>query len=162
MTSVGQLWLNVLATVELISEGFDLPAMDGVFLGRPTWSLGLFRQQVGRVLRLYQGKRRAWIYDHVGNIRRHGFPDDPIAWELTKTKMRGNSSAQGPPIRTCRKCFAMFMAAKLLCPYCGAIVELKERKLERIKSEMREVKRDPEQLHLGFVKTLTELRRMMG
>jgi DNA repair protein RadD len=155
--------LLVLATVDLISEGFDLPAMDAVFLGRPTASLGLYRQQVGRVLRTYQGKETAWIYDHVGNVRRHGFPDMPIQWELTRNKMRmAGNAIQGPPLRTCRQCFAVFLAGRARCPHCGAVPEVKDRKIERIESEMREIVRDPEQLRLGFARTVEELRRMMG
>lgn len=152
--------LCVLTTVDLISEGFDLPAMDGVFLGRPTWSLGLYRQQVGRVLRTYPGKKTAWIYDHSGNIRRHGLPDAPVEWELTTSKLR--KKTEEPPMRTCRACYAIFLAGRRQCPYCGAECESKERKLVRVKSEMREIKRDPEQLNLGFVRSLAELRRMMG
>ena len=153
----------VLVTVDLISEGFDLPAMDAVFLGRPTASLGLYRQQVGRVLRTYQGKEFAWIYDHVGNIARHGLPDAPIAWELTRNKMRlAGNAAQDPPARTCRTCYAVFSAGCKACPYCGAVPEVKERKLERIESEMKMIEREPEQLRLGFARTIGELRRAMG
>lgn len=155
----------ILTTVDLISEGFDLPAMEGVFLGRPTASLGLYRQQVGRVLRTHPGKECAWIYDHVGNIERHGLPDADIPWVLTRDRIRFAGDAyRPPPARRCKGCFAMYPAGRAACPYCGMAYVGEEREYERVESEMRQIQamRDPEQLRLGFARTLGEVRRMMG
>ena len=74
--------INVLASCDLISEGFDVPGIVGAILLRPTWSLALYLQQVGRALRTAPGKDRAIILDHVGNHLRHGLPDDPRDWSL--------------------------------------------------------------------------------
>jgi DNA repair protein RadD len=68
----------VLSSVGVLSEGFDLPAVEVVLLLRPTDSKGLFLQQVGRGLRCAEGKRRCIVLDEVGNSYRHGPIDGPL------------------------------------------------------------------------------------
>jgi DNA repair protein RadD len=63
--------LRILASCELLSEGFDVPAASAAILLRPTQSLGLHLQQVGRVLRPKPNGSRAVVLDHVGNVGRH-------------------------------------------------------------------------------------------
>jgi len=72
--------IQVLSNVELFTEGFDVPAIEAVSLLRPTQSLGLYLQMVGRALR--PSDEKAVIFDHSGNIARHGLPDDERAWSL--------------------------------------------------------------------------------
>ena len=95
--------LNVLTSCELISEGVDVPAVAGAILLRPTKSLTMFLQQVGRALRPKPDGGRAVILDHVGNCHRHGLPDAPRGWSLEGRKKR----AAGPGVRTCETCFAV-------------------------------------------------------
>jgi superfamily II DNA or RNA helicase len=76
--------LQVLVTVDVVSEGFDCPGAAVAILLRPTQSEGLYLQQVGRVLRPAPGKAAAIILDHVGNVHRHGFPDDHRDWTLAR------------------------------------------------------------------------------
>lgn len=76
---------RVLTSVELFGEGVDVPAMEAAILLRPTKSLCLYLQQVGRALRPYEGKT-AIILDHVGNHERHGLPDDDREWSLDSKK----------------------------------------------------------------------------
>ena len=72
--------ITVLLSVDLISEGFDVPACDCVLLLRPTQSLGLHLQQVGRALR--PSDQHAVILDAARNSERHGMPDDSRQWSL--------------------------------------------------------------------------------
>ncbi|HSN96705.1 MAG TPA: DUF3427 domain-containing protein, partial [Candidatus Nanopelagicales bacterium] len=62
--------VNVLFTVDLYNEGVDIPEVDTLLLLRPTESATLFLQQIGRGLRLSQGKERALILDFIGQARR--------------------------------------------------------------------------------------------
>lgn len=78
--------LKVLSSCELISEGFDAPAVQGGLLLRPTQSFALHRQQIGRVLRPKPDGSPAIIVDHVKNVYRHGLPDDPHEWSLDSEK----------------------------------------------------------------------------
>jgi superfamily II DNA or RNA helicase len=56
----------VLVTVDLFNEGVDLPVVDTILLLRPTQSAVLFQQQIGRGLRLSNGKESCLILDFVG------------------------------------------------------------------------------------------------
>ena len=78
--SAGELW--VLSNCELFTEGFDLPALEAVQLARPTKSLSLYLQMVGRVLRTAPGKEQALILDHTKNYLIHGLPTRPRLWSL--------------------------------------------------------------------------------
>jgi superfamily II DNA or RNA helicase len=94
--------LRVLTSCEIISEGFDAPAVGGAILLRPTQSFALFRQQVGRCLRPKTDGSAAVILDHVGNVMRHGLPDAPHAWSLD-AKKRTPAERQKAAVR-CRVC----------------------------------------------------------
>jgi DNA repair protein RadD len=131
---------RVLVTVDVVSEGFDVPAASCAILLRPTQSLGLYLQQVGRVLRPAPGKDAAIILDHVGNVLRHGFPDDPRDWSLDD-RMRRTRGTPAPSVRTCPECFAAFKPQPI-CPVCGAqCTPIKSRKIQQIAGELQELKR---------------------
>lgn len=61
--------LEVIFTVDLFNEGVDIPAVDTLLFVRPTESLTVFTQQVGRGLRLHDGKQVCHIIDLIGNYR---------------------------------------------------------------------------------------------
>ncbi len=107
IASIGDGRLNVLTSCDLISEGTDIPAVAGAVLLRPTKSLGVYLQQVGRVLRPKADGSRAVIVDHVGNVHRHGLPDTPREWTLASRSKK----AAAPDMRTCKACFQVFRVA---------------------------------------------------
>jgi superfamily II DNA or RNA helicase len=74
--------VEVLASCELISEGLDVPTVAAVILLRPTASLVLYRQQIGRGMRPAPGKDALIVLDHVGNISAHGHPETEPVWTL--------------------------------------------------------------------------------
>lgn len=59
--------IDVIFSVDLFSEGVDLPAIDTILMLRPTESRILFLQQLGRGLRHADGKERLVILDFIGN-----------------------------------------------------------------------------------------------
>jgi superfamily II DNA or RNA helicase len=61
--------LCALVTCDLYNEGVDLPSVDTLLLLRPTQSPVLFQQQIGRGLRLYEGKQSCLVLDFVGRYR---------------------------------------------------------------------------------------------
>ncbi len=61
---------RVLASVNVLTEGFDVPAVSCVLMARPTRLPGVYTQCVGRALRLHPGKTDALILDVVGVSRR--------------------------------------------------------------------------------------------
>jgi len=154
--------LQLLVTVDVVSEGFDVPAASCAILLRPTASLGLYLQQVGRVLRPAPGKPHAVILDHVGNVHRHGFPDDPRDWSLDDRLRtgRGGNGHPAPSVRTCTTCFAAFKPAPV-CPCCGAhCAPEPKRAMRQVDGELQELKRVNAQLRASERKrarTLPEL-----
>lgn len=118
--------LEILVNVDLFGEGFDVPAVEVVIMGRPTESFGLYLQQFGRALRIFAGKSYGIIIDHVGNWLRHGLPDAARMWSL-EADIRGTPRGQRDPdvipLRRCSSCFSAYEAITLTCPYCGHVEE---------------------------------------
>jgi SOS-response transcriptional repressor LexA len=69
--------LQVIFSVDLFSEGVDLPSIDTVLMLRPTESKVLFLQQLGRGLRCFEGKEKLVVLDFIGN--HHSFLHKPQA-----------------------------------------------------------------------------------
>ena len=111
--------IEQIVAVDIISEGFDLPAIEVASMARPTQSLGLFMQQFGRTLRPMPGKSEALIIDHVGNILRHGPPDRPRAWSLDRRDKRAKSASDAVKPRVCVQCYQPYERIYRECPYCG-------------------------------------------
>lgn len=131
---------RVMVSCELVSEGFDVPACDAAILLRPTWSLGLFLQQIGRALRPKPNGGPAYVLDHVGNCTRHGFAETPRAWNLEGKKARQKTEAL-VEAKQCSVCFAMFAGSE--CPQCGSSPIPKPRSLDEQEGTL--VKLTPEQ-----------------
>lgn len=100
--------LLVLSSVGVLTEGFDAPVAEVCIIARPTKSLSLHLQMIGRVLRPSPGtgKSRALIHDHSGNLMRHGFPDDERDYALTATPKSVTAR------HTCPTCLAIFPGLK--------------------------------------------------
>ena len=79
--------LCALVTVDLYNEGIDLPQVDTLLLLRPTQSPVLFQQQIGRGLRLWQGKESCLVLDFVGQ-HRADFRFDRLLSSLTGLSRR--------------------------------------------------------------------------
>ena len=62
--------VTILFVVDLFNEGVDIPRVDLVMFLRPTESMTVFVQQLGRGLRLHEGKQRLIVLDFIGNSRR--------------------------------------------------------------------------------------------
>ncbi|WP_156035964.1 DEAD/DEAH box helicase family protein [Virgibacillus halodenitrificans] len=61
--------LDIIFTVDLFNEGVDIPSVDTLLFARPTESLVVFTQQIGRGLRTFAGKNSCVIIDLIGNYR---------------------------------------------------------------------------------------------
>ena len=111
--------LDQIVAVDIISEGFDLPLIEVLSMGRPTASYSLYAQQFGRALRVAEGKGKALIIDHVGNLIRHqGPPDKPRVWSLVNRDKRSKAS-DTVPYRRCVECLTPYPADMRACPECG-------------------------------------------
>lgn len=119
MRSFSEGRVRVLCNVDLFGEGVDVPGIECAILLRPTQSLSLYLQQVGRALRPAPGKAEAIILDHAGNALRHGLPDEPRQWSLEgERKSRRQRDAEDTPVKHCPACFRVVPTATRACP-CG-------------------------------------------
>ena len=76
---------KILCNVNIFTEGFDCPDVDAVQLARPTKSLTLFLQQVGRCMRPHQNKQYGIVLDNAGLWKEHGLPKMDRNWSLHGT-----------------------------------------------------------------------------
>lgn len=154
--------IQILSNVDLFGEGFDVPSVEAIILLRPTQSLGLYLQTVGRGLRVFQGKLGCIILDHVGNCERHGLPDEERNWSLDgrENKKRGEKVAS-TSVKICPKCFAAQTAGTPSCRFCGFVYEVSPRKIEEKEGELSEVdienRRRLSKIQQGSAESLEEL-----
>lgn len=130
--------IQVLTSVDLVSEGFDLPAIQAAILLRPTYSTGLFLQQIGRALRPSPGKSRAIILDHVGNCLRHGLPDEDREWSLSPARSKRSAAGDEETplaVRQCSHCYFAYRP-QASCPKCGTETPVKIRTLKQTAGEL--------------------------
>lgn len=124
--------IHILTSVDLVTEGFDAPVLQAAIMLRPTKSAGLFIQMAGRVLRLFDGKKWAYILDHAGLSLRHGFIDDDRAWTLDgsgSSAKGGGTKEKTIATKQCPECF-MVHRPEPECPGCGHHYEIKSREIK--------------------------------
>lgn len=68
--------IKVVANVGVLTTGFDYPELDTIVLARPTMSLSLYYQMIGRAIRPHKDKPEAWIVDLCNNYHRFGRVED--------------------------------------------------------------------------------------
>lgn len=158
--------ITLLSNVKLFTEGFDVPSIECVMLTRPTKSLALYLQMVGRALRPEPNKTHAIILDQVNVCTEHGLPDDNFNWSLDdrphKQKAKQAHDDDLGPVKICENCFAANRSFNLFCENCGHKFEIKPRKqLEQVDGDLSEINKDEFRAKLkkdqGQAKTLEQL-----
>ena len=107
---------QVVSNCMVLTEGWDLPALETAVIARPTASLNLHLQMIGRIMRACEGKNGAMVLDHAGNHHVHGLVTRRIAYSLDG-KVAGESDPLG--LRRCRACLLLFSPSLDCCPDCG-------------------------------------------
>lgn len=156
--------LDGLTSCQIISEGFDLPAIEVVILMRPTKSLGLFLQQIGRGLRPSQGKNFGLVIDMVGNTITHGLPQWEQNWTLEGRPKKAKKNEVEPVlVKVCEKCFSV-QKPSLACISCGEVFKVKPRVLQENEGELQEMTKEMEEAfrlkkrsEVGKAKTIEDL-----
>jgi DNA repair protein RadD len=116
--------LEVVCNCMVLTEGFDLPDIGCIVLARPTKSMGLFRQMVGRGLRPADGKDHCLVLDHAGAVFAHGFAEDAVEWSLEpdrKARTPAHETRALQPsnrLLECSQCKAIRTAGEP-CRHCG-------------------------------------------
>ena len=66
--------IQILCACDLLNEGWDCPEIEVLFMARPTMSKVLYTQQLGRGMRLYEGKESLMVFDFVDNASQYNAP----------------------------------------------------------------------------------------
>ena len=114
--------IQIISSVDILTKGYDQPQASCLIMARPTKSLIIHIQQIGRVLRIADGKENAIILDHGGNTERHGFPTDPLPDRLDEGKKKQQSESKKKPEslpKACSSCHYVKPAGVHECPQCG-------------------------------------------
>lgn len=119
----------VLCNVDILTKGFDVPDVSCIIQARPTKSLMVHIQQIGRGLRTAPGKTECIILDHAGNHERLGFIDGDLPAFLDgRNKKFGESKereVKEPPLpKPCPSCDFLKPSGVRKCPACGLVPEL--------------------------------------
>jgi DNA repair protein RadD len=115
--------IRAVASIGVLTEGWDSPAVAACILARKPQHAGLYLQMVGRVLRPSPGKTHATLIDLCGSVHDHGPPDLDREYSLDGKGIRRTDDREA--IRQCLTCGGVFRAGPECCPLCG--VELPRR-----------------------------------
>lgn len=103
----------------VLTTGFDFPAIDLIVVLRPTASTVLWVQMLGRGTRPFQceeyKKENCLVLDFAGNTRRLGPINDPVI-----PRKKGDKSGGEAPVKLCGSCATYNHASVTHCAYCGA------------------------------------------
>lgn len=114
--------LQVLTSVQILTEGYDDPSIEVAIMARGFSSDGAWIQACGRVVRPFPGKKKATIIDLRGSVYLWGLPQDDRIYSLEGRAMRVKEG-DGEAIRQCKVCQHIFRAVEYrdaTCPGCGA------------------------------------------
>lgn len=106
--------LQVITNVGVLEEGWNCRQAKCGILARPTKSLRLYMQQVGRFLRPWNGIT-PFILDHAGNFDRHQAPHVDRVWSLDKQSERAKTAGD---FKVCPDCYAYITSHLRTCPHC--------------------------------------------
>jgi len=105
--------LRALASVNVLSVGFDAPNVDMIAMLRPTLSPIIYVQQCGRGLRISPNKKDCLVLDFAGNISTHG----PIT-KVKPPRKKGEKQGEAP-VKVCENCQEIVHLSAKVCPACN-------------------------------------------
>jgi DNA repair protein RadD len=154
---------QVVSNVGILQEGWDQPSCKCIMLARPTKSLSLYMQQVGRVMRPWHPQGLSTnpsivplVLDHAGNVDRHGMPHEDRVWSLDEKPRRKKEVSE---YHVCPSCYAYVRENP--CELCGYMKPVEERKI-RTDENVGLVERKPEDERRVFFVALVEKARSHG
>lgn len=110
---------TIVSQCNVLTEGWDLPSLEVAIIARPTASVVLHLQMLGRIMRAADGKDGALCLDHTSNSHRHGLVTDDRVWSLDDTAKARRTAPGETVVRTCPECYLIVPAGCHECPGCG-------------------------------------------
>ena len=135
---------QVLVNVGIATYGYDVPSVNCVVLARPTKSIVLHLQTIGRGMRPKPDGDYCMILDHAGNVRRLGTAEDMYRWTLDVNKTAAvnynryldkQDNTDDAYLTTCDACGHMFGRTRI-CPKCGWEKPLVARDIESVDADL--------------------------
>lgn len=123
--------IRAIASMGVLTTGFNAPAVDLLALLRPTQSTGLYIQIMGRGMRNAPGKENCLVLDFAGNIARHGPVD-----RVNPKKPRKTDGEGVAPVKECPECSSIVFAGSSECPDCGYVWPPKEPEIDATASTL--------------------------
>lgn len=126
--------LKAVSNVGIATRGFDAPFISCLVVARPTRTLNLHIQMLGRGTRLSEGKSDCIVLDHAGNLISLGLPTDEPEVNLDGDKIEKSVKET----KICKNCFCAYRASH--CPECGRVEpEQNEADIEESDDELKEL-----------------------
>ena len=98
--------IKTLINCEILTTGFDYPALNNIVILRPTDSYSLYEQILGRGDRIAEGKKESYIFDYT----------------INKFNFEGMSKGQKQPIRHCMYCLEETDYRAKRCAHCDKVL----------------------------------------
>ncbi|OGS40507.1 MAG: hypothetical protein A3K77_00750 [Euryarchaeota archaeon RBG_13_31_8] len=112
--------VKIMASVNILIEGFDFPELDTLIMARPTLSSNLYIQAIGRVVRIVEGKTQALLIDLTNNTNYFGTDIDNIKVSIPKQVEKDIEKEDATSTeKTCPDCKNKIHKALKECIYCG-------------------------------------------
>lgn len=119
-----------IVSVDCLTTGFDVTNISCILLSRPTKSLSLYIQMLGRGMRLHDNKEDCYILDQSGNVRKFGFIEMLTYPELGQ----GRDTEKGEaPVKECPDCHKLVPISTHQCS-CGYVWTIDENKQSKRKA----------------------------
>ncbi len=152
----------VLCNAQLLSFGWDSPAVTCCVLAKPTKSIANYLQMAGRVLRPATGKTHATIIDHSGVVDRLGFVDDDFGWTLDgkapAAENKTRKAEKDPKPSICPCCKSLHKPAPK-CETCGFSYPPKVETPEMIAARLQEIQRGEQKVKAKTRKEMSQDER---
>ncbi len=145
---------SVVINCFLLAYGVDVPAVECIILARPTRSLTMFLQMVGRGLRAAPGKTHCIVIDHGHVVEHLGMPQSDFEWSLdpntnvnTKATQASTRKAATEALRTCGECSEIWLTSEQghACPSCGWAPRPRAKAVAFVEAELAELADDEDQ-----------------
>lgn len=142
---------KVIVNCATLTRGWDLPCVSCCVLARPSKSLRLILQMLGRVLRAAPGKKDAIVIDHSGAVMDIvGWPTEDRIWsidpdaDLADLQEQQRKEKKGDqPEKSCPSCHVLLPGRYKVCPNCGYAKLLRGQLAETEDGELVAVKKKP-------------------
>lgn len=111
---------DIILNCGVLTTGVDITRVTSMVICRATKSWTLWKQIIGRGLRLHKGKTRCFIIDCGGNVEQFG---DDLDLEVS---CGGVGVKRLPIMSECKQCHRYVHTSVKECPYCGEVLRTDE------------------------------------